>query len=504
MYSSALLLRRPANRATGKTHYYLKEPNEEFILQLFIPDELHSLHVQLYKMPKDGERKRLIAFNNLDIKYSGKFNCVESDCHTHSPPLCLQYETVMDLPPSTTPPVPTKKPGSCPPAPTNLFSWYNRFSCTKRCNTDSDCGDKTKCCFNGCSSECKQPVQAAAVVPSESVCCSISQGFRNRCHYYNENSCKKSGCCWDGSRRECFRSSCTTNPIIKTVSRPHLTASWFLWSGWSDCNCGQKRQSAFRGCKNGRPGQGKCIGPGTRSKECEIDEIEAACGTSWSPWSSWSTPTVSCGSGLVSRNRQCTAMNVNCRGEPVETKITHLDRPCPSWSQWSLWQECSVTCGLGTTSRARMCVKNADDECEAADTIETKDCQADNECPVWLDWSEWEPCSVTCGLGTAPRSRNCSVDGGCVDGKSTETKVCIPGQCPTWRDWTEWSSCSQSCGHGVEVRQRECSVEHGCEGDNNETDECYVEPCRKLSCSLSHPHLYNRHHHPPFLIIITK
>lgn len=52
---------------------------------------------------------------------------------------------------------------------------------------------------------------------------------------------------------------------------------------------------------------------------------------------------------------------------------------------------------------------------------------------VWLDWSEWSTCSVTCGNGTQFRNRTCDgpYHGGadCV-GDLNESRDCSPRLCP--------------------------------------------------------------------------
>ena len=389
-----------------------------------------------------------------------------------------------------------KKEGKCPPVSTNIFSWYSRFSCIKKCHSDADCGGETKCCFNGCSSECKQPVI------ENQTCCSAPHGFRQRCNFYSQSTCTQGGCCWDGSRRQCFKSSCSSSSPIRTL-KPHQTANWYLWSGWSDCACDQKLQTAFRACRDGRPGQGSCIGPSTRTKECDKTEIKTKCGSQWSTWSEWSEPAVTCGSGMVTRNRKCPDGQY-CHGENTEAKLAATERDCPSWSQWSLWKDCSASCGLGTTTRARICQNQENEgDCGDGDFIEVKDCQSDLQCPSWREWSPWETCSETCGLGTSSRTRTCTTDGDessppCPEGKRSETKVCFLGKCPEWQPWAEWSACSQTCGHGIKARGRNCSIEHACTGDHFETDECQVEPCRKYKnkldiLSFHNPFLTNHH-----------
>ena len=51
-------------------------------------------------------------------------------------------------------------------------------SCKKTCSTDSDCGGESKCCFNGCSAECKMPM-----IEPKLDCCDVNPGFRLRDDY---------------------------------------------------------------------------------------------------------------------------------------------------------------------------------------------------------------------------------------------------------------------------------------------------------------------------------
>ena len=141
----------------------------------------------------------------------------------------------------------------------------------------------------------------------------------------------------------------------------------------------------------------------------------------------------------------------------------------------------------------------------------------------YSEWAEWGPCSVSCGVGSQKRLRQCNnplpANGGrhCA-GSNAETRSCqgkpCPGECalknqmqiihtvlsvlvkvimckhpfvPTvdgnWSEWSLWEECSRTCGQGNRTRIRTCSkppAQHGgrpCEGKAVEVIMCSVRPC---------------------------
>ncbi|XP_060580103.1 coadhesin-like [Ruditapes philippinarum] len=167
-----------------------------------------------------------------------------------------------------------------------------------------------------------------------------------------------------------------------------------------------------------------------------------------------------------------------------------------NWARWSPWSPCDVTCENGTQTRKRTCTDpvpaHGGLDCIGSN-ISTKSCSKEL-CPVhggWTKWSNWDACSVTCGVGIERRHRNCSNpipdrNGLQCFGDTLDDRICLPGPCANggWTDWGQWSTCSVTCGDGLKSRSRTCTnpspSPHGKYCDGNPFEDVV---CTKSSCS---------------------
>ncbi|KAG8556198.1 hypothetical protein GDO81_017962 [Engystomops pustulosus] len=192
----------------------------------------------------------------------------------------------------------------------------------------------------------------------------------------------------------------------------------------------------------------------------------------FSDWLPWQSCSVTCGQGVQKRIRLCdNPISANgglqCQEEDLETRVCQ-NKPCPvdgSWSDWSPWEECSKTCGIGKKTRTRTCHVPPGHEggrsClgKAVDTIEcnSKPCPVDG---IWSSWEAWGACTKTCGKGTQTRIRLCnnpppSFDGSPCEGHDSQTQICSDRHCPVDGKWSVWGSwTSCSLSCGGGLRQR--------------------------------------------------
>eukprot|EP00064_Thunnus_orientalis_P020663 superscaffoldBa00005807_g20806 len=132
----------------------------------------------------------------------------------------------------------------------------------------------------------------------------------------------------------------------------------------------------------------------------------------------------------------------------VLVRVTLTVRVHGGYSEWAEWGPCSVSCGVGSQKRLRQCNNplpaNGGRHCAGSDT-ETRSCRG-KPCPVdgnWSEWSLWEECSRTCGQGNRTRVRTCSNPpaqhgGRPCEGKAVEVIMCSVRPCPVAGNWGSW------------------------------------------------------------------
>ena len=227
-----------------------------------------------------------------------------------------------------------------------------------------------------------------------------------------------------------------------------------------------------------------CVGEDKATETCATSDCPTL-----TPWSEWTSCTTTCGGGTRKKTRECVygrdAINNDCL-EPLEKSEPCGEEVCPVYTEWTEWTECTRTCGGGTKRRVRECIQGSAEACERLGPAEeVEDCNT-GKCPAWTDWTEWTPCTKTCGGGSQRRERACvatrAVGSLFCPGPGDEQQECGTEPCPIWTEWTEWAPCTRSCGGGQTTQRRECVLprsggELGCEGEPIREGECNTQTC---------------------------
>lgn len=300
-----------------------------------------------------------------------------------------------------------------------------------------------------------------------------SELIRNKGQFPDGTPCGPDQYCISGT---CLRLGCSGKAVVASDDdcpdrKP--TSGWGDWSSWSECSasCGTHgRQTRHRECV-GRQGFRGCHGEMTEQRPCSPKPPQCE---KMSKWSEWAVCDSDCGQGQQRRKRQCLARDCD---EDLEQR-----RPCWSpgkmacWLEWSDWSHCSQTCDGGHRRRERACPLEG--ECEGV-AFEVEQCNTER-CSSGT-WGDWLPCSVSCGIGFQIRERLC--DGTLCATANKQARTCNEQPCPessndfVWEEWSEWTPCSQTCGEGVQSKERTCRKGQCPSSDNYRQRRCVSGPC---------------------------
>lgn len=296
---------------------------------------------------------------------------------------------------------------------------------------------------------------------------------------------------------DCPTDQATQSVICNDVICPnHLV--WNQWSHWGACSqtCGPGgQQERSRSCYSNQGGGGSCPSEGlNQTQGCNTGQCPIQ--GSWMNWSEWGECSKTCETGTRERKRECYGEASHCTsGESQQTTNCNTD-PCPvngSWLEWGSWEACSAECGGGTRQRSRACQDplHGGNTCPMSGRFDSESCNQEN-CPVdgiWLPWSDWTECTLTCQTGTKTHQRTCygPFFGGdeCPSIESSESVDCNTQECPVdgvWLNWTNWSECSLTCQTGTQSRSRACDgpFHDGADcpsEEGQETQNCNEELC---------------------------
>jgi hypothetical protein len=246
------------------------------------------------------------------------------------------------------------------------------------------------------------------------------------------------------------------------------TDSYADHGGWSACSetCGAGTQSRSRDMTKPPNYSGKCVTSEQRSCTGVTCDVDCA----MSPWTAWTACSETCGAGLASRSRtvdmQLEFAGKPCTGLLNDTMVCNAGS-CPvdcQVSQWSDWGPCSKSCGYGERERVRVVLKTGKTGGYTCPSLSQYSSCNVHFCPIDCDvglFGYWTECSESCGVnGKTSHTRGVvtkAAHNGAACPELTETKQCNRKECPrdcTSGQWSDWSECDKTCATGNQFRVR--------------------------------------------------
>ena len=356
----------------------------------------------------------------------------------------------------------------------------------RNCSGIGPAMEKVECCERPC------PIPGGYTSWSNFSECSVSCGGGGT--RYRTRNCTNPKPQYGG--KNCSYIGPSMEPVVCGKRPCPIPGGYSPWSNFSECSVscgGGGTRYRTRNCSKPEPRYGgqDCskIGPSMETVVCGVTPCPIH--GNYSAWSAFTPCSTSCGLGFRTRNRTCTDPaprygGQNCLGLDNETRSCNLG-VCPihgGYSEWSNFSICSQTCGNSTKTRTRICNNPTPSfggrDCrELGPNSDTVLCDT-QPCPVngnYSHWSEFSPCSKSCGNSSRFRRRFCTNPapryGGencSVLGTDFEEVTCSKAPCPihgNFSVWSEFSRCSQTCGNSVRKRHRNCTRPTPMHGGND-------------------------------------